>query len=154
MDEPTIATPILIGHAESKRALAVFAHLRRIIETVTRDDRIIRPIQMDHADLLLASASMRALLFDGNPVLIDFAKMHGLEIEIECFETNIALFLLSWLVPDDLHISDYLVHALLDPTTRDKYELNKPTQQVLTFREKTGFESALRRPDILLPNEG
>lgn len=73
---------------------------------------------MDHANLLICSASLRTLLFDDNPILLDFVKEHSIDIEVEVLETNLGLFLLSMFVPDDGHISDFLAHILLDEKTR------------------------------------
>jgi hypothetical protein len=152
MDESTHEPPIFIRDAESKKALAVFAHLRRLLETVTREDKILRPIQMDHADLLLCSASIRALLFDDDPILLSFSRMHELNIEIECLETNIALMLLSWLVPDDLHVSDFLMDVLLNPEMRGSIPLDQESQTVHTFRDGAGWEAVLKRPDLWVPD--
>ncbi len=55
---------------------------------------------MNHADLLLSAASLRALLFDtrGDPLLLAFLKSHNLTIVVDTLETNLGMFLLSWLV--------------------------------------------------------
>jgi hypothetical protein len=107
---------------------------------------------MDHADLLLCSASFRALFFDDNPMLLRFATTHQLTIEIECLETNLALLLLSWLTPDEGHVSDFLMQVLLDSKMRDLYALDKTYQAFCFFEDGKGFESVLRRPNIWVPS--
>jgi hypothetical protein len=106
---------------------------------------------MDHGDLLLCAASLRALFFDDNPMLISFAETHALNIEIECLETNLSLFLLSWLVPDEAHVSDFLMQALLDPSMRETFALDKLHQTLFLHMEGKGFEAATLRPDIWAP---
>src|SRR5438309_10588316 len=101
-----------ITRAESKRALALLAHLRQLARTISSKGKLLRPTEMDHADLLLCSASLRALLFDDKAVLIEFMKHHGLSIGIETTETNLGLAFLSKLVPGEGHVSDLLIQVL------------------------------------------
>jgi hypothetical protein len=140
-----------ISQSETKRALAVFAHLRNIFEAVSRDQRVLRVIEMDHADLLVRSASIRTLFFDDDPILLSFAKAHDLTIEIECLETNLGLLLLSWLAPDELHVSDFLAQVLLDPKMRSDFSLDVTHQVFHTFEDGKGFESVRRRTDVWVP---
>src|SRR5690349_7269513 len=152
MNEDTPSAPILIQDSDSKRALAVFAHLRRIVETITKCDSL-RPIQMDHADLLLCSASFRALLFDDfTPIFVKFCDSYGLNIQIECLETDIALVLLSWFVPDEVHLSDFLMHVLLDSEMRNSFPLDKEQRILHGFRDGVGWKGALKRPDLWIPD--
>src|ERR1043165_4880451 len=90
-----------ITRAESKRALALLAHLRQIARAISREEKLLRPTEMDHGDLLVCSASLRALLFDDKPILVGFMKHHDLSIEIETTETNLGLAFLSKLIPGE-----------------------------------------------------
>jgi hypothetical protein len=78
---------------------------------------------MDQGDLLLASASFRALFFDENPVLLDFLEHHQIDSQIEFLETNVLLFLLSAYVPDDVHVSDFFAEILLDENMAEAFPL-------------------------------
>jgi hypothetical protein len=149
-DAPAIPA-LSITRAESKRALALLAHLRQVAHTVAPEGNLLRPTEMDHADLLLCSASLRALLFDGKPVLIGFIKDHGLSIEIETTETNLGMAFLSKLVPGERHVSDMLIQVLLNPQIRDAFPLDQLKQSLFLHEDATGFESISQRPDIWYP---
>jgi hypothetical protein len=56
------------------------------------------------------------------------------------------------LVPDEGHVSDFLVQVLVDPAIREKFALDSPHQSFLAFTDKKGFENVLRRPDIWVPS--
>jgi hypothetical protein len=147
---PEIPT-LSITRAESKRALALLAHLRQIARTISPEGNLLRPVEMDHADLLLCSASLRALVFDDKPILIGFMTSHGLSIEIETTETNLGLAFLSELVPDEAHFSDMLIQVLLNPQMRDAFQLDQKNQTFFLYGDATGFESISQRPDIWYP---
>ncbi len=80
MEEPSQPPQkILLKAADAQGALALYAHLNQVVETATRktpDGQIVllKPTGMHPADLLLAAASFRALLFDtdGGPILLNF----------------------------------------------------------------------------------
>jgi hypothetical protein len=152
MDVPPRERTITISQAQAKHALALFAHLCRIFEAACRDGKPVRPVQMDHADLLLCSASFRALFFDDHPILLRFIATHRLSIEIECLETNLALLLLSWLAPDEWHVSDLLARVLLDPAMRANFGIDATHQAFLSFEDGKGFETVLQRPEIWAPS--
>jgi hypothetical protein len=57
-----------IMRAESKLALALFAHIRIIVAVATKQNGLARPIQMDHGHLLLRAASFRALYLFNNRI--------------------------------------------------------------------------------------
>jgi len=148
-DTPEI--PLSITRAESKRALALLAHLRQIARTISHKGKLLRPTEMDHADLLLCSASLRALLFDDKPILFGFMKSHGLLIEIEATETNLGLAFLSKLVPGEGHVSDILIQILLSPQIRDGFPLDQKKQPLFLYEDATGFGSISQRPEIWYP---
>lgn len=151
-DTQEIPTLSITG-AESKRALALLAHLRQIARTISSKGKLLRPTEMDLGDLLLCSASLRALLFDDKAVLIEFMKHHGLSIEIETTETNLGLAFLSKLVPSEGHVSDLLIQVLLDPAMRDGFPLGQTRQPFFLYEDANGFESISQRPDIWYPKD-
>ena len=68
-----------ISRKEAKQALALLAHLRQICRTAIRPDgKFHRPVAMDQADLIIASVSLRVLMFDEEPLLLTFAQKHGM----------------------------------------------------------------------------
>lgn len=144
---------LTIDQANAKRALAIFAHLRQILRTSTKDGAPQRPIAMDHGDLLLSSASFRALFFDDVPMFLGFMESHSIEIEIDTIETNIGLLLLSWLAPDAGHVSDFFLRVLLDKEIRTQFPLNSIRQILLTFESPSGLESVMQNPSIWAPTE-
>src|SRR3954452_24477759 len=131
LEIPTLS----ITRAESKRALALLAHLRQIARTILPEGKLLRPTEMDHADLLQCSASLRALVFDNKPILIGFMKDHGLSIEIEATETNLGLAFLSKLVPSEGHVSDMLIQVLLNPQIRDGFPLDQKKQPFFLYED-------------------
>jgi hypothetical protein len=149
-DTPEIPT-LPITRAESKRALALLAHLRQIARTISAEGKLLRPTEMDHADLLLCSASLRALVFDDKPILIGFMKGQGLSIEIEATETNLGLAFLSKLVPGEGHVSDMLIQVLLNPQIRDGFPLDQKKQPFFLYEDAAGFESISQQPEIWYP---
>jgi hypothetical protein len=146
---------IEMAQADTKRALALFAHLRQIFQTARWDGKggMRRPTHMDHADLLLSAASMRALFFDnrGQPIALTFLREHDIAVEMEVLETNVNLLLLSALVPDDWHVSDFLVDILLNPDMEDKFPVDQTRQTMYCFTDGKGFETVSQRPDLWVP---
>lgn len=136
-------TSIKLSHAETKRALAIFAHLKQIMRTATEGGRLKRPVEMDQAELVLASASIRALFFDDTPQLITFLNQHELHFQIEAMESNLGLILLSELLPEPGHVSDELVACLYDPEKREQFPLDKPSAVVIVHESRHGLESML-----------
>jgi hypothetical protein len=145
-----MAHSIGISQTEAKHALALQAHLRQLYRAATFEDRPLRPIEMDHADLLMCAASFRALLFDdtGKPILLSFAERHGIDIRVETLETTLGLFLLSFYAPHDLHVSDFLADILLNPETRSRYPLDEVQETLVAFVDGSGFEGPLSRSDL------
>lgn len=143
---------IKVSQAESKKALALYAHLRRLFETAVYGGNIQRPILMDQADLLLCSASLRALFLDNKPILPKFDEQHSLNFKIECFETNINMLLLSHLVPDEIHVSDFFLDALINPEKRADFPLNQSKECLYTFQDGSGFESVRDRTGKWVPS--
>jgi hypothetical protein len=143
---------INITQAESKRVVALIAHLRQIFSTVLLPKGgVIRPVDMDHANLVLSSASFRALLFDDSPspILLDFIRQHELTVEIETFETNLAMLLLAQVEPaSEGHISDFFLKLILDPAVQKDYELGKSHPIVVATEACRAFESLSKRPEV------
>lgn len=146
---------IKVTQAESKRVVALIAHLRQLFSTVLSPQNgvigVIRPVDVDHANLVLSSASFRALLFDDSPspILIDFIKQHELTVEIETFETNLAMLLLAQVEPASKgHISDFFLQLILDPAVQKDYELGRSHQIVVTTEACRAFESLSKKPEV------
>lgn len=144
-----------VTQAESKRALALVAHLRRIVDTVfDGEGRGYRPIEMDQAELLLCSASLRILFFDtpASSILLDFLTQHQINIEVETFETNIAMaFFARSELNDEGHVTDLCVSLLFDKKMRASCELNQPKQLVLVTGESDAYSSLANKPDVWRP---
>lgn len=152
-EKPPEKISIKIAQVETKRVLAIVAHLNQIVRTAVKDDKFLRPTEMDQAELLLAAASLRALFFDDTPkpILLSFLEDHGVDLEIEALETNLGLILLSKLLPEDGHVSDLLMSCLLDPEHRARMPIDKRTQGMIVFQDRKGLESMLRRADLWAP---
>lgn len=146
---------ITVSLAETKRVLAIVAHLNQIVRTAADGNNVRRPIEMDHAELLLAAASIRALFFDDTPkpMLLEFLDMHGLEIQIEAIESNLGLILLSRLLPEPGHISDWLGMALLGVNEAAGLRLDEETELLAFYEDWRGLEAIRQRPDIWVPNK-
>jgi len=147
-----------VTQAESKRALALIAHLRRIFETVFDEKgRGLHPLAMDQASLLLCSASLRTLLFDDtpSPILLDFLTQHGIDIELETFETNLAMLFFSQVEPQDAgHVCDLCLGLLFDQEDRDYFELNIAKQIVIaTDGAQKAYTSLERQPEVWRPTD-
>lgn len=155
-DNPPDQIPnVKVSLAETKRVLAIVAHLNQIVRTAVDGNNVRRPIEMDHAELLLAAASIRALFFDDTPkpMLLEFLDMHGLEIQIEAIETNLGLVLLSHLLPEPGHISDWLAMALLDVKEAAGLRLDEEAELFAFFEDWLGLEAVRKRPDIWVPSK-
>lgn len=115
-DEAKPTPKLLIRQHESKRVVAVVAHLRQLFRAALLDDGAVRrPIFWDHPEVLLTAASLRALLFDHSPspILLDFLKNHGVTIQVETLETTCSMLLLSEIEPGSgPHVSDLLASIL------------------------------------------
>lgn len=151
MQSPT-NKKIGIPQSESKLALAIAAHLRQILRTVFGPDgRCLSPVAMDQAELLLCAASLRALLFDDSPapILLKFLKQHDIPIKIEAIETDLAMIFLAQVEPPEQgHISDFLIQILLNPTTRQAYELDKPTPLLISGDACKSYKSMEAQPQV------
>lgn len=154
---PHLKKTIGVTQAESKRVLALIAHLRRLFETVLIEERKGQhPLLMDQADLLLCSASLRTLLFDDSPspILIDFLTQHEIEIEMETFETDIAMLFFAQVEPTERgHACDLCLGLLFDKDMREYCELGQSKQLVLVAdgTNKT-YSSLERRPEVWRPS--
>lgn len=147
-----------VTQAESKRALALIAHLRRIFDTVLDEEgRVLNPLAMDQADLLLCSASLRTLFFDDtpSPILLDFLTQHGIDVEIETFETDLAMLFFSQIEPSDAgHVCDLCLRLLFDKEMRDYFELGKTKKIVVaTDGAQKAYTSLERRSEVWRPTD-
>jgi len=143
---------IQITSDETRRVTAIVAHMRQIGRTAVRGGQLLRPIEMDHGELLLSSASLRALFFDKEgPVLTPFLAAHDIEIEVECLESDFSMALLSHHVPDQFHVSDFLMQALLDPELKKEHPLDQPKEILLAHDSREGYETLISQPEIWVP---
>ena len=147
-----------VTQAESKRVLALIAHIRRLFETVlTTEGKYRHPLHMDQADLLLCSASLRTLFFDDSPspILIDFLTQHVIDVSIETFETDISMLFFAQVAPQSQgHASDICLELLFDKEMRESCVLNQPTEIMLVIDGPNYIYSDLmKHPDIWRPTE-
>jgi len=146
----TTEAKITIGvtQAESKRVLALIAHIRRLFETVfTSEGSGQHPLQMDQSDLLLCSASLRTLFFDDSPspILIDFLTQHAIDVEIDTFETDIAMLLFAQVGPKGPgHVCDICLGLLFDESMREYCELDQPKPLMLIVDDAAETYSDLK----------
>lgn len=121
---------IRIKQSEALEATSILTHLRQLFIAVTYTDdhgeiRYKRPIIMDDGQLIQCAASLRTLLFDKNPVLLNFVSKHKMDVHIDCLETDLNLLLLSCQTLSQTHISDFFVAAICDPEMSETIPLNK-----------------------------
>ena len=151
-EEPSSVKKIKVTQAESKRVVALIAHLRQIFLTVLAPSGgMMRPVDMDHPSLVLSSASFRALLFDDSPspIMLDFIERHELPVEIDTFETNLAMLLLAQVEPaSDGHISDFFFQLLVDLAVQKGFELEKPNEILVAAEACRAFDSLHKRPEV------
>lgn len=143
-----------ISQAESKRVVALVAHLRQIFRTASDGRRVRRPKEMDPAELVLAAASLRALLFDdtGEPILLSFLAGQSLQLSIEAIESNLSMLLLSVAAgDDDLHVSDFLADILFNAELRAHYALGEEKELLLAHTDPQPFASVMQRPELWAP---
>ena len=144
-----------VTQAESKRALALVAHLRQIVDTVfDGEGRVFRPTDMDQAELLLCSASLRILFFDSpaSSILLDFLTQHQIDIKVETLETNIAMAFFAQVDSNSNgHVTDLCVSLLFDEKMRGRCELNKQKQFVVFTDETDAYSSLAKKPEVWRP---
>jgi hypothetical protein len=146
---------VRVSQADTKWLLAIRAHLNQLIRTAMTPDRKAyrSPVAMDQSELLLSSASLRALFFDHSPkpLLMGLLAPHDIKFEIETLETNLGLVLLSQLLPQEGHVSDYLVECLLHPERDQNTPLDQSTQVLIVEPSSIGLESMLQRSKVWEP---
>lgn len=145
-----------VTQAESKRVLALIAHLRRIFDTVfDKEGRRLHPLEMDQADLLLCSASLRALFFDDtpSPILLDFLAQHEIDVELETFETDLTMLFFSQVDQRESgHACDLCLGLLFDREMRDYCELGKAEEIfIATNWPQKAYTSLVRQPEVWCP---
>lgn len=158
MEDETPNRTIRISHADSKRALAVFAHLNQLVRTATikKDDGqllLVGPTQMSQAELLLSAASLRALLFDDTAILLGFLHAYDLKVFVDALETNVGMVLLPKLAKDEGHVTDWFSHILLDDKIKPHYPLNTLKQAVCIFEDQDVFEVLSGKEHLWRPEE-
>lgn len=133
------STPMLITQAESKRVVALLGHLRQIFRTACPDGKtILRPVLIDQSELVLASASLRALLFDDSAgaMLLEFCRQHDLRIPVGSFDTTSSMLFLSELEERaSAHISDLFISLQLNEDTQRSFPLDKEVRLFAALEE-------------------
>jgi hypothetical protein len=149
---------VYITRSEAKLALCVFAHLRNIMVAIGMDrGGIIAPLDMDQADLLLCSASLRSLMFDYNvsvPPLIELLEKFSPNCLIPCIETHVNMFFLSDFFGERPHVSDFLIKIICDTFGTKNEGVDKINQQdtfLLTYMSGKGFKSLMEQKNKWLP---
>lgn len=140
---------IFVDGAKHTKMLALSAHLKQIFTTsIANEETYIFPRKMEHARLILASASLRALFFDENPILISFLKENDMEFEIESIESTLNLFLLSVFVDGDTHVSDYFAGLIIDTNLKNNHPINEKQQAFTFYDGENHFEKIEESPNI------
>lgn len=153
---PTENKRIGVTQAESKRALALIAHLRQVFRTaIIEDGRGRHPLQMDQAELLLCAASLRALLFDDSPspILIDFIVQHGIDVNLETFETDLAMLFFAQVERSETgHAVDICLGLLFDEEMKRECPLDQEKQLVVVVDgANKAYSSLERNPQVWRP---
>jgi hypothetical protein len=152
---PAEKPTILVSQSDTKRLLAIQAHIRQLVRTAMTPDKksFKRPVEMSQAELVLASASLRALFFDHSPkpLLAGLLNDNGVKMEVETIETNLGLILLSVIVPEPGHISEHIVAGVFDPERKAALPLDKPTPGLIVFPNRKGFEEIMKRYKVWAP---
>lgn len=134
----SVEPPLQITQADSMQAVAIIGHMRQILRTVSANGRVRRPVYADHSEVLLASAAMRALFFDDSPapMLISFLDLHGKSLAVEALETDSSMLLLSVIEHGHArHISDFFTDIMLNPSTREQFQIDEPHPFVCVLQE-------------------
>lgn len=148
------APVIEVSQADTKLLLAIRTHLSQLVRAAMNETKtgFKKPVEMDQGELLLASASLRALFFDGQkPLLLGWLADHGVDIDVCTVQTNIGLILLSELLPEPGHISEYIAGCVFLPELMEKVPLDTPTQLLIAYQDRKGFEEVLRRGEVWAP---
>lgn len=149
-----------IGKSENKLVLALIGHLRRILYVVIDRNswRRKHPLEMDQAELLMCAASLRALIFDDSPapLLTEFFCKHEVPLEIEAFETDLAMLLFAQVAPtENGHITDFFMEVFFGKEFDGKFPLNVPHKLMGAFGGGSSrYVSLSQRPDVWFPNDG
>lgn len=148
---------IKIDQKEMKRALAIHSHLRNIYSAIVAPDgTIIKPTNMDQGKLLLASGSLRCLLFETHPhqpILLKFLKDNELDFTVNYLETNINLFFFSYFMPDEFHLSDALIKITVSQDGMNEFPIDTEKEILMSFKDPTPFLTLLERHDLWIPQD-
>jgi hypothetical protein len=118
-----------ITQRDCQLAQSVFAHLRRIFESTWDGHSVVPPSSIDQGDLLLASASLRALFLDGKwAILHQLIDKWDYSFDIEVIESDISLLFLSQWEPGGGHITDFIYEMYFKESVRNSFPLNEPQQ--------------------------
>ena len=120
---------IVIKQAEWGQALALRTHLGVLLDTVyaqTDDGQLvgIQPLSIDSGQILLAAASLRALIFDntGEPLLLSFLEQHNLPLTINSFEGDFAMLFYAQTKTEQAgHLAQFLLPFIVDKKKQEEY---------------------------------
>lgn len=133
-----------------RESLALYAHLRQLAMVATNEDgQLLRPLAMSKPDLLLASASLRALLLDdtGTPLLL--SRLMSRNPTLVAFECNISMLLLSAMNPPaELHVSDLLSGYCVNKEMEEYYSLDQTREFMVVHTDPAEFACAMSRASI------
>lgn len=146
---------IKIKQSEALMVTAIMTHLRQIHSTVLYEDngilRFKRPAEMDDGMLLQSAASLRILLFDKSPILIDFIKRHQIDVTVEAIESDINLLLMAMQEYDAMHITDFFAAAVCDEKLKSQIPLDEVQQSVYLDADKKVDTRFFENRDKWLP---
>ena len=120
---------------------------------------IVAPLDMDQADLLLCSASLRSLMFDNNvsvPPLIEILEKFSPNCLVPCIETDINMFFVSDFFGERPHVSDFLARIICDTYGAKNEGINKIDQQdtfLLAYMSGKGFKTLMEQKSKWIPNK-
>ncbi|HLD10013.1 MAG TPA: hypothetical protein VJB68_08215, partial [Methylophilaceae bacterium] len=120
-----------------------------------KDGHGLHPLEMNQADLLLCSASLRTLLFDDSPspILLDFLTQHSIKIELETFETDLAMLFFAQVEPKAAgNACDLCLDLLFNQEMRDYCEIGKVKSLVLAAEGTASYADLKKRPEVWRPN--
>lgn len=146
-----LAKTLTIETAEVRKIQAIVAHLRVVLGSGGTSTGPRMPRSVPQEELLLASASLRALFFDNGGMLISFLDDHGADLAVEGFETDLGLILLSELLNEELHVSDALVEALVNRSSFSQGDVDEPWTLLVAYKDRAKFASVLAQAELWAP---
>ncbi len=150
---------IYISQEDWGETLALRTHLGVILKTAyTFSDKELigkQPLQIDSGQLLLAAASLRALILDSaaKPLLISFIEKNNIELIINSFEGDFAMLFYSQNKPEK---HGHLAHFLLSFIVLEEFQKNfavDTKEEICLFTEDLAPDSLKHRFDVWLPRD-